>query len=561
MLEPRNPSHDELAGKAEDPFEGVIDLRAQPALPLDPDDDPTSYPGAQPDRALGTKPEDFPSFYVRHRATMTSVARRYMGDARDADEVVQEAFIKMFLALPELPSELAALAYARRTVVNLCIDRLRAAGRRPRLVDLDAVAESDLGLHEDDDALIAAEDSAVVRDALSRLTPLHREALLMREVEERPLPEIAAVLDIPEENVKHVLHRARKALRRLLVGTSVDPAVDLETASFAELLAAKPSRIAVILLFVLGGVFGGAFSQLGGDKGAGTGGTPLADAPGLGGSLSQLPATPTKPTVTSPVVPHASKPSTSSTPQNQASSPAADQSTTPTTGGTQSTGSTGGSASGSGGITLPMHPTTPTEASGGTSGGSGQTLFSGKASSPVELTGLGDVSDVRLGGQSRQVTDSGYTSSSSISARNSRGLFTLSQNLHLARLGSKMIVTGATLNPVVPNGTGAVGFVLSTNVVSVTEIANGYRVQIEGLANSLVGDANAPGVVVVLSAVYDKALTRVMSETLHLGIPDLSAGQGLAAPVVGVLAAPVAPVAGLVAPGVSTGPSLITTRS
>ncbi|MFN2625410.1 MAG: RNA polymerase sigma factor, partial [Mycobacteriales bacterium] len=96
-----------------------------------------AMPGVQPDRALGSDPHDFASLYMRHRQSFGFLARRFLHDPRDVDEVVQETFLRLFLALPELETELQALAWCRRTVTNLCIDRYRADQRRPRLIDLD----------------------------------------------------------------------------------------------------------------------------------------------------------------------------------------------------------------------------------------------------------------------------------------------------------------------------------------------------------------------------------------------------------------------------------------
>ena len=213
-------------------------------------------------RPVGSDPHEFAALYMRHRWSFALHARRFLDDKRDVDEVVQEGFLKLFLALPELDSELQALAYARRTITNLCIDRYRADQRRPRLVDLESV-ELELADEDEIDPVVAAEDAAIVREALAMLSPLHREALIMREVEEKPLPQIAAELDIPVEQVKHVLHRARRSLRRLLVGTYVEPGVDLDLATVLAAnrariaAAAKPTGAAVIaLLLVLAGVIG-----------------------------------------------------------------------------------------------------------------------------------------------------------------------------------------------------------------------------------------------------------------------------------------------------------------
>ncbi|GAC1442332.1 MAG: hypothetical protein NVSMB55_12720 [Mycobacteriales bacterium] len=206
-------------------------------------------------RSLGADPHDFAGLYIRHRSSFASHARRVLRDPRDVDEVVQEAFLRLFLALPELSTELQALAYCRRTVTNLCIDRYRADKRRPRLVNIDAVPQNDFAETEFDDPVVQAEDAAFVREALSLLTPLHREALVKREIEEKSIPVIAMELGVPEESVKHLLHRARRALRRHLAKTHLAPGANLDDVSTLALLARSAAsgggRAGVALLVMI----------------------------------------------------------------------------------------------------------------------------------------------------------------------------------------------------------------------------------------------------------------------------------------------------------------------
>ena len=215
--------------------------------------------GTVEDRRVAADPHDFAGLYIRHRASFCVLARRFLRDARDVDEVVQEAFLRLFLALPELETELQALAYCRRTVTNLCIDRYRADQRRPRLVDIDAVPVDQLSQGVNADPVIQAEEAALVRLALSLLSPAHREALVKREIEEKSLPVIAAELNIPEESVKHLLFRARRALRRLLAGTQLQPGTDPELTSTLQLLVrraasggGKVAGVVAIMLIALG---------------------------------------------------------------------------------------------------------------------------------------------------------------------------------------------------------------------------------------------------------------------------------------------------------------------
>ena len=200
------------------------------------------------ERALQSDPHDFAGLYIRHRSSFTSHARRYLRDQRDADEVVQEAFLRLFLALPELETELQALAYCRRTITNLCIDRFRAQARRPSLVGLDTVPLDILVDDDPGDPVVRAEDAALVRAALSMLSPIHRAALVKREIEEKPLPVIAAELDIPEESVKHLLFRARRALRRILSDSSLAPG---GTGQLSEALAKAVSKGGLVVVAVM----------------------------------------------------------------------------------------------------------------------------------------------------------------------------------------------------------------------------------------------------------------------------------------------------------------------
>ncbi|MCW2778084.1 MAG: polymerase subunit sigma-24 [Frankiales bacterium] len=227
--------------------EALDDALAGPQVPTSPHD---------PNRVLGADPHDFAGLYLRHRSSFALHARRFLRDPRDVDEVVQESFLRLFLALPELGSELQALAYCRRTITNLCIDRYRADQRRPRLVDLESVPSDVLSEDELDDPVIQAEDAAIVREALALLSPLHREALVKREIEEKPLPQIAVELGVPEDSVKHLLHRARRALRRRLAETQLKNGVDPDDLSTLSLLARSAvsgsGRLGAFVLILVG---------------------------------------------------------------------------------------------------------------------------------------------------------------------------------------------------------------------------------------------------------------------------------------------------------------------
>jgi RNA polymerase sigma factor (sigma-70 family) len=200
-------------------------------------------------------------FYVDHRSSLVGYAKRLLGDQGKAEEVVQDALIKVILASPELKSEDHALAYIKKTIQNLVVDIFRSEGRRPNLVLLDDLnAEKDIQLQEfadHSDVVAAADDAAIIRQALSLLSPAERAALVMWEIEGRSAKEIAKELGIKETSVRHTVSRARAAMRRVLTEFIIDEqrgltALDLLSTSYkrsAEL--AKKSTGAALSLFLL----------------------------------------------------------------------------------------------------------------------------------------------------------------------------------------------------------------------------------------------------------------------------------------------------------------------
>jgi RNA polymerase sigma factor (sigma-70 family) len=204
----------------------------------------------------------FSSFYTQNRSELIAHANRIVKDKAKAEEITQEALVKFMLAAPELSSDDHALSYLHRTIENLCIDLFRAENRRPNLVALDdatAEVESTWQVSGDHSQVISsAEDAAIIRQALSLLSPAERAALVMWEVEGRSTAEIAKELGIKESAVRHTVSRARASLRKVLSELVIDEergltALDLLSTTYkkAAELAGKSSKIALTFILVL----------------------------------------------------------------------------------------------------------------------------------------------------------------------------------------------------------------------------------------------------------------------------------------------------------------------
>jgi RNA polymerase sigma factor (sigma-70 family) len=216
------------------------------------------------------------AFYTEHRSELLAHANRVLKDSAKAEEITQDALIKFMLAAPELESTDHALSYLHRTIENLCIDFFRLEGRRPNLVVLDdATAEVEAAWQVDGDhssVISAAEDAAIIRQALAMLSPAERAALVMWEMEGRSTSEIASELGIKESAVRHTVSRARASLRRVLSELVIDEergltALDMLSTSYkkAAEIAQKSSKVALSLLLVVTAFLG--FNSLTGNEG------------------------------------------------------------------------------------------------------------------------------------------------------------------------------------------------------------------------------------------------------------------------------------------------------
>jgi RNA polymerase sigma-70 factor, ECF subfamily len=152
-------------------------------------------------------------------------ALRMTGSREDAEEIVQDAFVRAFRALGKMSeqqrTELRLQPWLYTIALNVTRNRLR--GKRPPNVALDALTDPETLLNsaqegpEQPEAILArAADMAMVEQALLRL-PMHlRAAATLRFIEGRSHPEIAEILNQPIGTVKSHVHRAVRVLRRVL---------------------------------------------------------------------------------------------------------------------------------------------------------------------------------------------------------------------------------------------------------------------------------------------------------------------------------------------------------
>lgn len=144
---------------------------------------------------------------------------RMLGDASEAEDAVQDAFLRLTKRGVRRDEFVSARAFVFRVVRNVCIDRLRARARRSRLFDeggLDQDAHGEWPDVTPETDLLVSESFRRIADAMNALPAAEAEALSLVVVEGFSYAEVAAAADVPVGTVRSRLNRARQRLRRVL---------------------------------------------------------------------------------------------------------------------------------------------------------------------------------------------------------------------------------------------------------------------------------------------------------------------------------------------------------
>src|SRR5271157_2123772 len=140
---------------------------------------------------------------------------RIVGNAADAQDLTQEAFIKALQRQEQLKDDLKAAHWLSRIATNTAIDFLRRNGR-VSYCELDAAPES----HDEspEDILLRSERRNYLEDGLRLLTARERTALMLRDVEGLPAEEVAERLNCSKATVRSHIANARIKFRRYVEG-------------------------------------------------------------------------------------------------------------------------------------------------------------------------------------------------------------------------------------------------------------------------------------------------------------------------------------------------------
>jgi RNA polymerase sigma-70 factor (ECF subfamily) len=171
----------------------------------------------------------FAELVARHQRRASRIAFHYLRDAAEADEAVQDAFIKAYSHLASFREELPFEVWFTRILINGCLDRIKARKRRERWIAPmpdGGVGERDFAERtpahgpSPEDLLLAKERRERLAAALATLPDRQRSVFMLSHYEGCTSREVSAITGLNESTVRVHLFRAIRKLRGLLAGGS-----------------------------------------------------------------------------------------------------------------------------------------------------------------------------------------------------------------------------------------------------------------------------------------------------------------------------------------------------
>ena len=165
----------------------------------------------------------------RHSRRIFNICYRFTGNRTEAEDLAQDVFLRVYRTLASYRSAHGGFAtWVTSVTRNLLIDHYRRT-KRDRITDslddaMPVVENKESAGRRPDQQALLGELSAQVQNALTRLSPELREAVVLRDLQQLEYAEIQTVLEVPEGTVKSRINRGRIELARILQQMGVRPA-------------------------------------------------------------------------------------------------------------------------------------------------------------------------------------------------------------------------------------------------------------------------------------------------------------------------------------------------
>ena len=166
--------------------------------------------------------EAFRALVERHSRAVFRLAHRMTGNASDAEDVVQETFLKAYRQLSRFESRANFGTWVHRIAVNCSIDLIRSRPHREAghdagdLEQFGAGEAAEPGLPSPERLMLSAEVHGRISGAMASLSKMERAAFVLRHFEGQSIDEISRALGLKTNATKHSIFRAVKKMRQAL---------------------------------------------------------------------------------------------------------------------------------------------------------------------------------------------------------------------------------------------------------------------------------------------------------------------------------------------------------
>ena len=155
-------------------------------------------------------------FVDRYKDLAFSVAYRILGNEQDSEEAVQDAFLQAYRSIRSFRREARFSTWLCRIVVNQSLVRMRKRRPERQYEDIEVAEEHVESIETGYKKLLAKDQTRMIDRALEKLEPEDRLVLTLYYLNEQSVGEVAMIMEIPRENIKMRLHRARKKMYSIL---------------------------------------------------------------------------------------------------------------------------------------------------------------------------------------------------------------------------------------------------------------------------------------------------------------------------------------------------------
>jgi RNA polymerase sigma-70 factor (ECF subfamily) len=174
-------------------------------------------------QALGGDQRAYEQLVRKYRDALTRHVGRLIRDAREVEDLVQEAFIKAFASLPSYSADYAFSTWLYKIATNHAIDHLRrkklptySIDKPLQTKDGELQVELPDTTYRPDRHIVADQRNAIIAEAIAQLPEKYHRVIVMRHQQEMSYEEIATTLDLPLGTVKAHIFRARALLYKYL---------------------------------------------------------------------------------------------------------------------------------------------------------------------------------------------------------------------------------------------------------------------------------------------------------------------------------------------------------